>query len=52
MVVRTNDDNWQWDPKRWQLWGSNGSAEWDAAGWTLIDAREYGAARVSFLRRK
>jgi hypothetical protein len=20
LISRTNDDNWQWDPKRWQVW--------------------------------
>ncbi|MFM7568933.1 MAG: PA14 domain-containing protein, partial [Betaproteobacteria bacterium] len=37
LVTRTNDDNWQWDPKAWQLWGSNASSDWNAQGWTLID---------------
>ncbi|NDB19041.1 MAG: hypothetical protein EB027_07280, partial [Actinobacteria bacterium] len=33
LVSRTNDDIWQWDPKRVQIWGSNSSADWQAPGW-------------------
>ncbi|MEY4211959.1 MAG: hypothetical protein RL458_184, partial [Pseudomonadota bacterium] len=44
LSTRTNDDIWQWDPKRWQLWGSNASGDWNAQGWSLIDEGETGLA--------
>ena len=42
LTTRTNDDIWQWDPKTWEVWGSNTSASWGASGWTKLGAGNTG----------
>ena len=36
LTSRTNDDIWQWDPKTWEVWGSNDSVDWGDDGWTKL----------------
>ncbi|NBS65984.1 MAG: discoidin domain-containing protein, partial [Betaproteobacteria bacterium] len=44
LTTRTNDNIWQWDPKTWQVWGSNDSAVWDATTWTQLGEGATGLA--------
>ncbi|MEY4212040.1 MAG: hypothetical protein RL458_265, partial [Pseudomonadota bacterium] len=38
LTSRTNDDIWQWDPKTWEVWGSNNSVDWGDTSWTKLGA--------------
>ena len=42
LTTRTNDDIWQWDPKTWEVWGSNFNNVWTSTGWTRLGAGDTG----------
>ncbi|MBF0462099.1 MAG: hypothetical protein HQL87_11950, partial [Magnetococcales bacterium] len=36
MTTRTNDDNYQWDPKTYALYGSNDDLAWQSTAWVAV----------------
>ncbi|MFM8557486.1 MAG: WD40/YVTN/BNR-like repeat-containing protein, partial [Betaproteobacteria bacterium] len=50
LISRTNDDNWQWDPKSFKVLGSNdtgaGSGAWPLGTWTEIASGATGLANA------
>ncbi|MFM7568170.1 MAG: hypothetical protein ACKO8O_05670, partial [Betaproteobacteria bacterium] len=43
LTTRTNDDIWQWDPKTWEVWGTNVAPGWaNATSWTRLGRGETG----------
>ncbi|MFM7568467.1 MAG: hypothetical protein ACKO8O_07175, partial [Betaproteobacteria bacterium] len=46
LVSRTNDDIWQWDPKTWEVWGSNNSVDWGDTDWVKLGEGDTGLANA------
>ena len=50
LVSRTSDDNWQWDPKTFKVFGSNDSGDnsgvWPLGTWTEVAAGATGLANA------
>ena len=44
LVTRTNDDIWQWDPKTWEVLGSNAADPWTSNTWTKLGSGNTGLA--------
>ncbi|MFM8557482.1 MAG: hypothetical protein ACKODG_15115, partial [Betaproteobacteria bacterium] len=45
LTTRTNDDIWQWDPKTWEVWGSNsGDPFASSAAWSKLGGGDTGLA--------
>ncbi|MEY4213725.1 MAG: hypothetical protein RL458_1951, partial [Pseudomonadota bacterium] len=44
LTTRTNDNTWQWDPKTWEVWGSNIDGAWNNPSWMRLGAGLTGLA--------